>query len=320
MKQSVRLFDLRARRYCSVPDVPFVVALGNFDGVHTAHHVLLLRAVRTAHEYSKSKKTYSAAWLFDPPSSDFFTNKIEHLTTLDEKLELFAACGLDYAFIADFSALRECSPEDFIREALLSDAHAVHAVCGFHFNFGKGGTGNTSLLKAVLGEDRVDIIPPIYTYANGQETVISSTATRAALVKGDVRTAASLLGRPYQISAPVKHGKQLARTLGLPTINQDFPALKCIPAPGIYATLCRINGTSVYGVSNVGTRPTTDGYNTHINCETHLIDFCDDVYGQTVTVSFIERLRDEKPFSCVEELKEAIVNDVSKCKVFFKLR
>lgn len=310
--------DVKTGKSCAHPGAPFVVALGNFDGVHVAHHALLLRAKRRADEYSVKQKTYSAAWLFDPPSSDFFQPGQAHLTTLNEKLSLFAACGLDYAFVADFSALRDLSPEDFIRCVLVEHAHAIHAVCGFHFNFGKGGAGDTQLLRSAFGHDAVDVIPPIYAPVHGIQTVVSSTAIRACLAKGDIRTANLLLGRPYSVCAPVEHGKHLGRTIGLPTINQNFPDSKCIPATGIYATICRINDALVYGVTNIGTRPTTDGLNVHINCETHLIDFCGDLYGQSVSVCFIERLRDERTFDGLDQLKQAIQNDLLTVKNLMK--
>ena len=318
MKHAIRLYDLKQRCFCDVPDANFVLALGNFDGVHAAHHALLVRAMRLAQKYSESQKAYSAAWMFDPPSSDVLQNKTDHLTMLEEKLSLLARCGLDYAFIADFAALRDLSAQDFIDEILLCHAHAIHVVCGFHFHFGKGGVGNAQMLIRALGSTAVDVIPPIYAFADLGHTVISSTAIRAALSEGRVETAARLLGRPYRITAIVEQGKGLARTLGLPTINQRPAKEKILPMRGVYATLCHMDGKVVAGVTNVGHRPTTDGENEWINLETHLLDVNQDLYGKEISVDFIARLRDEMTFSSIDHLKLAIENDVNTVRRLFK--
>ena len=310
--QSVRSYDLHRGEYVTLPDKPLVLALGNFDGVHSAHRALLMRAVRLAHD----RGCMSAAWCFDPPSSAYLGGAAT-LSTTEEKLSMLAECGLDYACLADFPTLREYSPADFIETVLKQDAHAVHVVCGFHFRFGKGGTGDAALLKRAFGESSVDILPPICLPLDGRETVISASAVRTALLGGNAKTAARLLGRPYSLTAPVVHGKALGRTLGIPTINQNVPTGKLMPLGGIYATRVWIEDKPYIGVTNVGRRPTVDRLDAPVNCETHIFDFDRDLYGKTVTIEFHHRLRDEKKFNSLDELKTAVHGDIAAAKRYF---
>ena len=310
---SVRSYDLHRGEYVTLPDKPLVLALGNFDGVHSAHRALLMRAVRLAHD----RGCMSAAWCFNPPSSAYLGGAAT-LSTTGEKLTIFAECGLDYVCLADFPTLREYSPADFIETVLKKNAHAVHVVCGFHFRFGKGGAGDAELLKHAFGETGVDILPPICLPLDGRETVISASAVRTALLGGDMKTAALLLGRPYSLTAPVVHGKALGRTLGIPTINQNVPDGKLMPLGGIYATRVWIDGKPYIGVTNVGHRPTVDSLSAPVNCETHILDFDRDLYGETVTIEFHHRLRDEKKFNSLDELKTSVQGDIAAAKLYFK--
>lgn len=313
MTDAIRIYDLRRGCFCDCVTADLVVALGNFDGVHIAHQTLLGRTVAIA----KQKGTHSAAWCFDPPSSQYLGLVTGILTTSKEKLQLFAACGLDYVFLADFSALRALSPEAFVRDTLVEECHAAHAVCGFNYRFGNGGSGTEQLLRRILGEHAVDVIAPQYVTLDEQQTVVSSTAVRAALTKGDVHAAATLLGRPYSLTAPVVHGKQLGRTIGLPTVNQNIPDGKLLPLAGIYASRVRIGRDSFFGVTNIGHRPTVDGADAPINCETHILDMHRDLYGEILTIEFCHRLRDERRFDSVDELKSAVLGDIEVAKAYF---
>lgn len=318
MQDLIRLYDLRTQTLCSAPRGDFVLALGNFDGVHSAHRVLLHRAARLAKVWAKDKPTYSAAWFFDPPSSDFLGKSHGHLTTLQEKLSAFAECGMDYAYLADFSSLRSLSPDRFIDEVLKQHARAVHIVCGYHFHFGQGGAGNALTLQRAFGQACVDVVPSICLPIAGQETVISASSIRASLAQGDVENAARLLGRPYSLTAPVTHGKQLGRVLGFPTINQNAPEGKLLPKEGIYVTRCYVDGEPFGGVTNVGHRPTVDGIDSIPNCETHILDLERDLYGKSVTVEFLHRLRDEQKFETVELLKAAVTHDIEQARKYYK--
>lgn len=316
MQQFIRVYDLRKGEFCDAPTCNCAVALGNFDGVHSAHRALLHRAVRLAKELAKNTPTCSAVWCFDPPSSDFLGKSQGHLTTREEKLTAFAECGIDYAYLADFSSLRSLSPDHFIDEVLKQHARAVHIVCGYHFRFGVRGSGDTATLQQAFGWDRVDVLPSICLPLDGLETVISASAVRASLAQGDVKNAARLLGRPYSLTAPVAHGKQLGRVLGFPTINQNAPEGKLLPKDGIYVTRCFFDDEMFYGVTNVGHRPTVDGINSIPNCETHILDLDRDLYGKSVTVEFLHRLRNEQKFDTVNSLKNAMMHDIEQARKY----
>jgi riboflavin kinase/FMN adenylyltransferase len=135
-------------------------------------------------------------------------------------------------------------------------------------------------------------------------------------MRGDVARAQLMLGRPYQLTAPVVRGKQLGRTLGIPTINQFAPPDKLLPASGIYVTRVSLNGADYRGVSNIGVHPTVDA-DAALNCETHIIGYTGNAYGQSATIEFLERLRDEQRFSSPDVLRQAISEDIRHAIEYF---
>jgi riboflavin kinase/FMN adenylyltransferase len=288
------------------------IAMGNFDGVHTAHRMLLAAATRLAKQKDNCR---SAVFFFDPPSSEILYPGTQLLSSLSDKLDAFRQCGIEYAYLADFASLRNTSADQFVSRVLVETCHAVDVVCGFNFRFGQGGRGGVSVLEHLLGKQHVCIMPPCCMPVRGQNVcqVISSTAIRSALSSGDIPSVRRLLGSAYRFSAPVSYGKQLGRKLGIPTINQTPPENKLLPANGVYVTRVRIGDSYTYGVTNVGTHPTVD-VDAKRNCETHLLNFEGDLYGQTVTVEFLQMLRPEYRFDSVERLKKTILEDIKSAK------
>lgn len=285
-------------------------ALGSFDGVHLGHAALIGEAVRNARENGRA----SAVWTFSDESSSLPGKQgMRSITTMREKLSLFAELGADYALLANFGQVRDLSPEEFVNGILKRDCGVRTVVCGFNFSFGKGGAGKPEALSELMGRDNCIIVPPVC--ADG--IPVSSSAIRRLIESGDTEEAAKLLGRPFFIDFPVVHGKELGRTIGLPTINQDFPAGHVIPANGIYACLAEIDGRSYAGVSNVGTRPTVDNSG-RINCETHIIGYSGWLYGENIKVSFYKRLRGEQRFPDVASLKAQIERDAKAAVEYFK--
>jgi riboflavin kinase/FMN adenylyltransferase len=314
---AIRTYDLKKGCFCECPSCDLVLALGNFDGVHLAHGTLFSHAARKADERARTvAPTASAAFCFEPPSSCYFGLTGECLSTLEEKLSLFKSYNLDYVLLADFSKLRNLTAEEFVHRVLVGACHTVHAVCGFHYRFGKGGSGNADTLGALLGKQGVSVIAPQSLILNDQDVLISSTAIRAALTQGDVVLAQRMLGRPYSLTAPIVSGKRLGRTLGIPTANQNVPSDKLMPKSGIYISRVHLEGEVFGGVTNVGRRPTVDGTDAPINCETHILGLDRDLYGKTVTVEFLHRLRDEQRFESVEALKTAIEQDIASAHTY----
>ncbi len=289
------------------------VALGNFDGVHVGHAALLRTAAAAAAE--SGGKLKSAVWTFSAHPQKEGAAPVLSLTTTEEKLEIFSEYGIDYVILEDFSAVRHLSPEQFVADILCRSCNAAVAVCGFNFRFGFHGAGTPETLARELGAHggRTIQVPPIFV----RNTVVSSTRIRICIESGRMEEAADYLGRPFFIRFPVVYGNQLGRSIGIPTINQNFPPLHIIPARGIYACSAEVGGRVYPGVANVGSRPTVSNEG-RINCETHIIHYSGWLYGAAIKVSFFKKLRDEKKFPSVEALKEAVKRDIADAAAYFE--
>lgn len=285
-----------------------VVALGNFDGVHIAHTALLEKAVSEAERLGVTP----AVFTFSKHPRESFTSESPRLITAkDEKLELFDKLGIKRVFIADFESIRYLSPEDFVKGVLVEKLGALRAVCGYNFRFGKDGAGSAETLAHLMGA-RAIVLPEV----SADKSPVSSTRIREAVERGDMEGAAALLGRPFFICFPVVHGKELGRSIGVPTINQSFPELHVVPAHGVYACLVRVGDTDYRGVANVGVRPTFEDGG-RVNCETHIIGYSGSLYGEYIRVSFYKKLRDEKRFGSAELLREQIRLDIEAVNDYF---
>ena len=292
-----------------LPEEGLTVALGSFDGVHLGHAALISRAVDDA----RANHRASAVWTFsDDPAVLPGKSGMRSITTLDEKLDLIAALGVDYAILAGFADVRSLSPEEFVRDMLMRCCGAKTVVCGFNYTFGKNGAGKPDTLKSIMGDNCI-IVDPVCV--DGEP--VSSSAVRALLEAGDAEEAAKLLGHYFFINFPVVHGKELGRTIGLPTINQNFPSGLIIPKEGIYASIVWIDGREYVGVSNVGKRPTVDESG-RVNCETHIIGFEGWLYGEHIKVGLAKWLRGEKKFPDIDSLRAQIESDAKAAEEYFK--
>lgn len=287
---------------CDVPQET-VLCLGNFDGVHMGHRALLHAARKLCRE--RFPHASCGVFCFPEPSTDYLLPvPPRHLCTLPQKMERFFDNGMDVLCLSDFATLRNLSPDEFI-DFLCSGCHAVALVCGFNYHFGKNGSGTAEHLSRRL-PGRVLTVPEVLWK---QETV-SSTRIRACIADGNLEDANAMLTLPYSFSAPVLHGKALGRKLGSPTVNQFFPEQMQVPRHGVYVTECVIaDGTRYRGVTNVGVRPTVDSDQT-LNCETFLLDFSGNLYGQELEVSFLKWLRPEQKFASETLLREQIQKDI----------
>lgn len=292
---------------------PFVLCLGNFDGVHRGHMALVGRTLEEKAELSeKYPSILGGAWCFRQPPADFLSGAPSlRITSTEEKLRLFAKAGLDAVILADFPECRDMSPEVFVTGMLGEMCNCKKAVCGFNFRFGQGGKGTPDLLSA-LPEGYSELDP---VKVGG--VTVSSSAIRRLILSGDVGSAAEMLGRPFSVFLPVVHGKRLGRTLGLPTVNQHFGAHDLIPAHGVYAALAETDDGKTYPAAvNVGTNPTVKDDATVV-CESHLLGFSGEIYGERVRVSFLSRLRGEKKFGGTDELAAAIRKDIENAEKYF---
>ena len=308
----MKIIDLKNNREISKTEGGLCLLLGNFDGVHRGHTSL----VEAALTEGKASGLKTGVWTFaDHPANTLLNNGFSCLTDSAEKNRIFGEMGIDYVIYEDFSSVRELSPLQFVKNVLIDRFDCRVAVCGFNFKFGKNGEGTPCILKEAMesaGRNAV-IAQPFFV----KNTLVSSTEIRNLLEEGKTVEAMELLGRPYSLNVPVEHGKQLGRTLGLPTINQRFPVGRIVPQRGIYACTCEIEGGVFIGVANVGSRPTVNSDKTDLNCETHIINYKGDLYGKSVRVNFYKRMRDEQRFADTDKLKIAVENDVRNALEYF---
>jgi len=287
-----------------------VVAIGNFDGIHRGHVAVIARAKALAQQLGAP----CAVLTFEPHPTDHFKGEgtIFRLTPFKAKAQILARMGLAGMIVLTFDkALAECSAEAFITQILLARLRIRAAVVGYDFHFGARRAGTPALL-AQAGRQygfQVEIVERVPTHA-GDEAA-SSTATRTALVDGDVGLAERLLGHPFAIWGEVIAGQRRGRVLGFPTANLR-PDSSCRLRHGIYAVRVRIGATIHDGVASFGRRPTFD--NGAALLEVFVFDFKGDLYGQTIEVLFKGWIRAEAKFASVESLIEQMKRDEMKAK------
>jgi len=294
-----------------LPDGPSVVTIGFFDGVHLGHRSLLSATVEAARE----RGSRSVAVTFDRHPREILTPGREPrlLTTIERKASLIADCGIDVLVVLEFTeSFSTIVAEDFVRDVLIDGIHAVHVRVGPDFNFGHRAAGSIATIREVgepLGLTADEVAP--FTL---EDRVVSSSSIRAALSDGDLAWPRTALGRSYVVDGEVVSGAGRGKGLGYPTANlRTWPRL-LLPGQGIYAGTAELFDGSRYPAAiDVGTNPTFGVEPLHV--EAFLIDFPDvELRGQQLAVGFAERLRDEVKFESVDELVEAIADDVERTR------
>lgn len=278
---------------------PTAIALGLFDGVHTAH----ARVIRAATEYPELTPTVLTF------RTGVLPNKAAQPGILSEeqRLERISLLGIGQTFLPDFRCIADMSPEDFFEKILRKTLHAHALSCGYDYTFGKAASGNAKLLAQLCEHSgiRLSILPRIE--CNGRP--ISSTAIRAFLQNGDIPAANALLGYRYTLVGKIFHGRSLGRTLGFPTINQYFSAGQLIPKYGVYHTTASIDGICYPGITNIGVKPTVTGENLPL-AETHLIGAQGNFYGKCARIEFLKMTRTEQKFESIEALRDRVQQDI----------
>ncbi len=288
-------------------------AIGSFDGVHIGHQHVIESAVARA----RATRRPSAVIFFDPHPQSFFRpdNAPFRLMQVSQQLRAFETLGVDYAYVLTFdTALSTLAPEAFATRILHDALRVAHVSAGFDFQFGARGAGHARDLAA-LGASMgftTDILP-LQTDDAGLK--LSSSAVRDALVAGDARAAAHILGRPQAYLGEVIHGNKLGRTIDFPTLNVQLGDYQR-PRYGIYVTRTRLgDGRVVDGVSNIGVRPTVGG-NVEL-LETFLFDFSEDIYGQVVETELLDFIRPEAKFDSFDAMKVQIQADADTARAWF---
>lgn len=281
------------------------VTLGKFDGLHRGHQKLIRRILE---EEKKDPELKSVVFTINPKT-------LGRLLTPDEQRDMLERQGISRLiqcpFIPEISGME---PERFVREILVERLHTAFLAVGTDFRFGRDRAGDAAMLAA-LGEKlgfRVEIVDK-ECYGDRE---ISSTYIREALEAGNLGLAAELLGYPYCVMGEVRHGRQIGRTLGMPTINLVPGGEKYLPENGVYASLTEINGKTYPGITNIGFKPTVG--ESFRGVETYLFDFEQDVYGQYVRVGLHAFERPEQRFGSMEALKEQMHRDILFGKEYFR--
>lgn len=289
-----------------------VLALGNFDGVHRGHRKILDRLSRVASE----RAVTSVMMTFDPhPPRIVRPDKAPPLLmTTAQKLEAVAAAGVQGAAIVRFTVdLSRWDPETFVRTVLVDWLRVSEVWVGANFLFGHDRTGNFSMLRllgARYGFKAEKIDPVRY-----KDFVVSSTRIRRLISEARVDEAGALLGHQYFVDGKVVLGDQRGRTIGFPTANLCTEN-ELLPPNGVYATTATLNGVVLPSVTNIGVRPTVDNSG-RVSIETHIFNCNRDLYGATLRVGFVQRLRDERAFDSLDALKTQIAVDCGRARVLF---
>ena len=293
----------------AVPKHPRAVALGIFDGVHLGHRAVILKACGV--ELPDGGRAASAVFTFLQPPSLMPTKAACELMSEEQKKAAFKGLGVDEWILADFEAIRDYTPERFVKEFLHERLDARRVCCGFNYRFGKGGTGTPDMLRTLCGPlgIEVEVVEPVI--ANGQP--VSASRIRKYIEDGDIEQATKLLGHPFTLDITVVGGQRLGHLLGTPTINQPLPPDFVRPKFGVYASSVEVDGRVTHGVTNIGVRPTVGAKQPL--AETWIAGFDGDLYGRKVPVSLIKFLRPEQKFNTIVELQKQILRDSEQARI-----
>lgn len=289
-----------------------VLSIGNFDGLHKGHKALIDALVCEADRLQLP----ALVWTFEAHPQSFLAGKpFEYIVGPDDKEALFREAGVDLLYSADFQKLRDVEPEVFVSEVICKLFGAKHVICGFNFCFGKNRGGNAEVLRRLLAEHGAGLTTVAPVFVDGE--AVSSTRLRELISAGEMEKTAELLGRCYSCILPVLDGFKRGRKLGHPTVNQRFPKGRVVPAHGVYASFCTVDGKVFESVTNIGINPTFGDVSEPV-CETHLFGFEGELYGKKVKVSLCKKLRDEIKFASAEDLKNRISLDIAEAKAFLR--
>ena len=291
---------------------PTVLTLGVFDGLHLGHQLIM----RTVVDRARAAGAVPTVITFDPhPRAVLHPESAPPLLqTLDQKVEGFGVLGIEQTIVIRFTQVfSNIRAEDFLREVVKERLQAKEVYLGRGFAFGHNREGNIELLRRVSNDLGfvADEVPEVQL----RNQRVSSSRIRQLLVEGNVNLARRLLGRPYGVEGLIERGAQRGATLGFPTANLH-PHNRVIPRNGVYVTGALIDGQWRRSVTNVGVRPTF-GTEAEPSVETFVMNWAGDLYGDVLRVRFLHRLRDERKFGSVEELKKQIEKDVQRADSYF---
>lgn len=275
------------------------VALGTFDGLHMGH-----KAVITA-EKSQYERKIALMFIQHPQSKN--GEAPCRLITPQQEREILFSWGVEPVYL-DFTEISDMSPTEFVDTILVDKLNAKSIACGFNYRFGKGAEGDVNTLMTLCAEREIKLT--VVDKIEYTDEPVSSTRIREAVRTGDMKAARAMLGRYFSYDFEVLHGDERGRVLGSPTINQFFTHDFQVPEFGVYASFTDVDGEIYPSVTNVGVRPTIG--NSEKRSETNIIGYNGDLYGQYPRVFLVEKIRGEKAFGSLDELRESIFADREK--------
>ena len=277
---------------------PKAIAIGTFDGLHRGHMQIINLAVQ-------QEGMVSAVFTFEESPK----NKKRIITQKDKEKYLNLA-NVEIVYSISFAKIKHMSPEEFIKDVIIGKCNAKKIFCGEDFRFGKNASGDIELLKKICSEEEIELCVVPDVMHNGER--ISSSKIRQCIENADMDGAKTLLGRNFGFKFEVVKGRQIGRTLGTPTLNQNFPKHFIIPKYGVYASVAKIDNKLYHGVTNVGVKPTV-GADKPLS-ETWLPEFSGNLYGRNVRLYLVEFIREERKFNSLEDLKNEIYINAEKAK------
>lgn len=279
------------------------VALGSFDGIHKGHLALINKSI----ELSQKNDSLSMIYTFKNHPRSFINKEgaPKLLLTLHDKIKILEELNIDLSSFVEFDRdFMKLEPEEFI-DNLRYNYNVKGIIVGFNYRFGHKNKGDVNLLKKLCDIKKIElyVIEP-FTY---KSEVVSSTRIRKSLSDGNLDDANNMLGRYFSLSGEVVSGKKIGRTINFPTANLKNNDKVILPKIGVYYTNVKIDGKIYKGITSVGNNPTVNGKNTTV--ETHILNFDQDIYGKNIKLYFISKIRNEKKFNSLGELKEQLIKD-----------
>ena len=290
-----------------------VLSIGNFDGIHLGHASLLARTRAMADRLGGP----AIVCVFDPhPIAILRPDALpKRLTTIEERARRLDRLGIDFLVVCQTSTrLLNYTAENFFQTLVVDNLRCRGMVEGENFCFGKDRGGDVALLRRVCGEHRIEFETATMQASDGE--IISSTRLREHLQSGDVRAASEMMAMPHRVSGTVVHGDARGRTIGFPTANLRQSDV-ILPAPGVYAAIASVSENSYHAAVNVGASPTFQS-GQEGQLEVHLLDFDGDLYGTSLSVDFVDRVRDIARFDSAEALKNQLKIDIQTTRKLLK--
>ena len=283
-----------------------LIMLGNFDGIHLAHMSVINRGI----QYAKENSLKSTLFMFEN-----HTRNEKLITPNKIKLKILSDIAPDFLYIEKFDDnIMKKSPEEFIQ--MLIKKLGMRAVCiGYDYRFGHKAQGDVKTMYSLGKKYGFDVL--VTEKVSIDNITVSSSHIRTLIENGDIKKASEFIGRPFTMCGVVERGLQNGRKLGFPTANISVDKDSILPKCGVYAGFSEVNGKKYKSVINVGNNPTFNAKN--ITVESHIIDFCGDIYNENVTVSFLEYIRGDIKFNGLEELKNQILKDKKKAIEILKI-